>query len=41
MPNDASRVQKLLRRQAAIASFGSFALRQTDLLKVLTEAARV
>ncbi|MEA2829417.1 MAG: hypothetical protein QOF22_165 [Bradyrhizobium sp.] len=41
MPNDASRVQKLLRQQAAIAGFGSFALRQTDLLKVLTEAARV
>jgi two-component sensor histidine kinase len=38
---DAAEVQKLLRQQAAIASFGSFALRQSDLQKVLTEAARV
>jgi signal transduction histidine kinase len=29
------------RRQSAIAAFGSFALRQPDLQKVLTEAARV
>lgn len=41
MSDDAARVCKLLNQQAAIASFGSFALRQTDLLKVLTEAARV
>ena len=41
MDDDAARVDKLLRQQAAIASFGSFALRQSDLLKVLTEAARV
>jgi GAF domain-containing protein len=34
-------VRKLLRQQAAIAGFGSFALRQSDLLKVLTEAAKV
>src|ERR1700726_460046 len=34
-------VQKLLRQQAAIAQFGSFALRERDLLKILTEAARV
>ncbi len=34
-------VRKLLRQQAAIASFGSFALRQGDLQTVLTEAARV
>jgi len=34
-------VRKLLRQQSAIASFGSFALRQSDLIKVLTEAARV
>ena len=38
---DATQVRKLLRQQAAIAKFGSFALRQSDLLKVLTEAARV
>ena len=41
MSDDAAKVRKLLRQQAAIASFGSFALRQNDLLKVLTEAARV
>ena len=39
--NDAATVQKLLRQQAAIAKFGSFALAETDLLIVLTEAARV
>jgi two-component sensor histidine kinase len=39
--DDAARVRKLLRQQAAVAGFGSFALRQTDLMKVLTEAARV
>jgi two-component sensor histidine kinase len=33
--------QKLLRQQAAVAGFGSFALRQSDLLTILTEAARV
>jgi hypothetical protein len=41
MDDDAAKVRKLLRQQAAVASFGSFALRQSDLLKVLTEAARV
>jgi two-component sensor histidine kinase len=41
MTEDAAKVRKLLRQQAAIASFGSFALRESDLLKVLTEAARV
>jgi two-component sensor histidine kinase len=41
MDDDAANVRKLLRQQAAIAGFGSFALRQSDLLKVLTEAARV
>jgi two-component sensor histidine kinase len=41
MNDDAAEVRKLLRQQAAIAAFGSFALRQSDLLKVLTEAARV
>jgi two-component sensor histidine kinase len=41
MNDDAARVGKLLRQQAAIASFGSFALRQSELLTVLNEAARV
>lgn len=41
MDDDAAKVRKLLRQQAAIATFGSFALRQNDLLKVLNEAARV
>jgi two-component sensor histidine kinase len=41
MDDAAAKVRKLLRQQAAIAGFGSFALRQGDLLKVLTEAARV
>jgi len=39
--DEAQQVRKLLRQQAALAGFGSFALRQNDLLKVLTEAARV
>jgi signal transduction histidine kinase len=38
--NDASRVDKLLRQQAAIARFGSFALREWDLTKILDEAVR-
>jgi two-component sensor histidine kinase/DNA-binding response OmpR family regulator len=38
--DDAAKVRKLLRQQAAIAGFGSFALRQPDLLKTLSEAAR-
>jgi len=41
MDDDAAKIGKLLRQQAAIANFGSFALRQGDLLKVLSEAARV
>ena len=41
MTDAAAQVQKLLRQQAAIARFGSFALRERELLKVLTEAARV
>ena len=41
MADDPARVRKLLRQQAAIAGFGSFALRERDLLKVLGEAARV
>jgi two-component sensor histidine kinase len=40
MSSDAEQLRKLLRQQSALASFGSFALRQIDLLKVLTEAAR-
>jgi two-component sensor histidine kinase len=34
-------IQTLRRQQAASAGFGSFALRQNDLLTILTEAARV
>jgi signal transduction histidine kinase/FixJ family two-component response regulator len=41
MTDDAAKVQKLLRQQAAIARFGSFALREWDLMKILTEATRV
>ena len=41
MTDDAIQVQKLLRQQAALARFGSFALRERDLIKILTEAARV
>jgi signal transduction histidine kinase len=40
MTDAAAQVQKLLRQQAAIAKFGSFALRERDLMKILTEAAR-
>jgi hypothetical protein len=39
--DDAAKVRELLCQQAAIAKFGSFALRESDVLKVLTEAARV
>ena len=39
--DDAREVKKLLRQQSAIAAFGSFALVQSDLQTVLTEAARV
>ncbi len=34
-------ITKLLRQQAALAAFGSFAFRERDLQKILTEAARV
>ena len=34
-------VRNLRRQQSAVAAFGSFALRQSDLSRVLTEAARV
>jgi signal transduction histidine kinase/FixJ family two-component response regulator len=41
MTDAAAQVQKLLRQQATVARFGSFALRERDLMKILTEAARV
>ena len=34
-------IERLLRQQAALAAFGSFALGESDLDKILTEAARV
>lgn len=34
-------VEKLLRQQAALAAFGSFAFREPDLHAILTEAARI
>jgi hypothetical protein len=37
---NATQVRKLLRQQAAVARFGRFALRESDVLKVSTEAAR-
>jgi signal transduction histidine kinase/ActR/RegA family two-component response regulator len=41
MTDAAAQVQKLLRQQAAIARFGSFALRERNLDRILTEAVRV
>jgi two-component sensor histidine kinase len=41
MSDLAAEIRTLRRQQAAIAGFGSFALRQNDLMKILTEAARV
>ncbi len=38
---DTADVKRLLRQQAALASFGSFAFRETDLVKILNEAARI
>lgn len=38
--SDNRTVEKLLRQQAALAAFSSFAFRETDLLKILMEAAR-
>jgi two-component sensor histidine kinase/ActR/RegA family two-component response regulator len=35
------KITRLLRQQAALAGFGGFAFRETDLGKILTEAARV
>jgi two-component sensor histidine kinase len=34
-------IERLLRQQAALATFGSFAFKETDLLVILTEAARI
>ena len=41
MADVAEAVERLHRQQEALAAFGSFALRQSDLMSVLTEAARV
>jgi two-component sensor histidine kinase len=41
MNDECAKVGKLQHQQNAIARFGSFALRESDLLKILTEAARV
>src|SRR5580704_10176170 len=41
MTDAAAQVRKLLRQQAAIARFGSYALRERDLDKILAEAVRV
>ncbi|NVN85617.1 MAG: response regulator [Rhodopseudomonas sp.] len=41
MVSDSAEIQKLLRQQAAIAGFGSFALREWDLNKILAEAVKV
>ena len=38
--SDNRTAEKLLRQQAALVAFGSFAFRETDLLKILTKAAR-
>jgi two-component sensor histidine kinase len=40
MNDDGAKVQRLLRLQRATADFGSFALREHDLQRILTEAAR-
>jgi two-component sensor histidine kinase len=39
--NDTRTVAKLLRQQAALAAFGSFAFREPDLSAILMEAARI
>ena len=39
--SDKRTVGKLLRQQAALAAFGSFAFRELNLPKILTEAARI
>jgi two-component sensor histidine kinase len=40
LPTNA-RIEKLLRQQSALAGFGSFAFREDDLKKILTEASRI
>ena len=37
----ARRIEKLLRQQRALATFGSFAFAEPDLRKILTQAARI
>jgi two-component sensor histidine kinase len=39
--NSNNTIKKLLRQQAALAAFGSFAFHEPDLIKILNEAARV
>ena len=39
--NETRTIGKLLRQQAALANFGSFAFGETDLQKILAEAARI
>ena len=41
MDESAADLRNLLRQQAAVAGFGSLALRQSDLMSILKEAARV
>jgi two-component sensor histidine kinase len=41
MPPEIRDVEKLLRQQSVLASFGTFAYREEDLIKIMTEAARV
>ena len=38
---EARTIEKLLRQQAALANFGSFAFGESDLQKILTEAAQI
>lgn len=40
-PSGDRTVAKLLRQQAALAAFGTFAFRENDLLKILNEGARI
>jgi signal transduction histidine kinase len=41
MVDSPAMLQKVLRQQAATARFGSFALRELDLMKILSEATRI
>ncbi len=41
MPDHTRTIEKLLRQQAALANFGSFAFREATLEAILTEAARI